>query len=81
MLDAIRRLKNDISEVVLVSHNPGITDLNNTLSDTHIDNIPTCGVVRLELPVSAWDAAQPGCARLIDFDYPKRKHGAKRSSG
>jgi phosphohistidine phosphatase len=73
VFDAIRRLKNDLSEVAIVSHNPAITDLNNLLCDTLIDNIPTCGVVRLELPVDAWDAVQPGCALLVDFDYPKRK--------
>ncbi|MBW2273946.1 MAG: histidine phosphatase family protein [Deltaproteobacteria bacterium] len=80
MFDAIRRLKSELSEVIIVSHNPGITDLNNTLCDTHIDNIPTCGVVRLELPVSGWDATEPGCARMVDFDYPKRKHPAAPSS-
>ncbi len=72
MLDTIRRLKNKLGQVAIVSHNPGITDLNNALSDTLIDNIPTCGVVRLELPIDSWDAAEPGCARLLDFDYPKR---------
>ena len=72
MFEAIRGLKDDLAEVVIVSHNPGITDLNNALCDTQIDNIPTCGVVRLELPISGWDATELGCARLLDFDYPKR---------
>lgn len=80
MLDTVRRLKNELSEVVIVSHNPGITDLNNILCNTHIDNIPTCGVVRLELDVSAWDAVAPGGANMLDFDFPKRPHTPKPSS-
>ena len=37
-----------------------------------IANIPTCGVVRLELDTDSWRAVAPGCAQLLDFDYPKR---------
>jgi phosphohistidine phosphatase len=80
MLEIIRGLKSDLAEVAIVSHNPGITDLSNALGDAQIDNIPTCGVVRLELPISGWDAAEPGCARLLDFDFPKRPHPAKPSA-
>ena len=36
-----------ISELVIVGHNPGLTDLSNELGNRYISNIPTCGYVQL----------------------------------
>ena len=71
MLDTVRRLKNELSEVVIVSHNPGITDLNNILCNTHIDNIPTCGVAVIEFPLRYWKEVGRGKGRMVHFDFPK----------
>lgn len=72
LLAVIRALPADAAHVALVAHNPGLTDLSNRLSDVHIDDIPTTGVVQLELAVEAWERVEPRCGRLLDFDYPKR---------
>lgn len=73
LLAVIRALPSDTGHAALVAHNPGLTDLSNRLSDVHIDDIPTAGVVQLELAVEAWEQVEPRCGRLLDFDYPKRK--------
>ena len=44
----------------------------NRLANADIENVPTCGVVRLEFTIDEWRLAQPGRANVIDFDYPKR---------
>jgi phosphohistidine phosphatase len=56
---------------LLVAHNPALTDLANDLANAGIDNIPTCGLVTLALPVAHWAEIQPGEAKMLAFDFPK----------
>jgi phosphohistidine phosphatase len=42
------------------------------MADADIDNIPTCGLVELNLPVEQWSDVMAGGATLVDFDYPKK---------
>ena len=72
LLAVVHDLDDALRHVALVSHNPGTTEFANALADVHIDNVPTCGIVRLELAVDHWRDAAFGCARLLDFDFPKK---------
>jgi len=79
LLSLVRSLPGDARHVMLVGHNPGLTELADTLlAKGSIINIPTSGVVRLELSSPEWAGAGPGTARLVEFDYPK-KHGEHNS--
>ena len=57
---------------MLVGHNPAITDFANGMANCSIDNIPTCGLVELSLPIDYWADIDIGMATLKDFDYPKK---------
>jgi len=59
------------SKIMMVSHNPGITDFVNSISRAEIDNIPTCGVVRLDF-TDAESAVKGLQAKLVYFEYPKK---------
>lgn len=59
--------------IILVGHNPGITDLVNQISDTRIDNMPTCGFAAIDFGVSDWSQLGRERGRLTEFLYP-RKH-------
>lgn len=75
LLSAIRELKDlrDQEEVVLLfGHNPGLTEFANALAEESIDNIPTCGIVSIELNIKKWKDATFGCGKMIFFDFPKR---------
>lgn len=61
------------ASAMLVGHNPAITEFVNTMANTDIDNIPTCGLVQLSLPIDDWSDIEFGTAKLLDFDYPKKK--------
>jgi phosphohistidine phosphatase len=73
LIRVITGLPDDCGHAFLVGHNPGLTLLANTLTGSSIDNVPTCGVVRCVLDLDTWSKTEPGCGRLIDFDYPKRR--------
>lgn len=72
LLEILRGLEAGIEHVLVVAHNPGLTDLVNLLSDAGIDNLPTCGIVSLAADIGRWGQLQPGRAQVLDFDYPKR---------
>lgn len=73
MLSLVQEQDDTVDHLALVGHNPGMTALANLLGDAGIPNVPTCGIVRLELDVEHWRDAAPGRAHLLDFDYPKKK--------
>jgi phosphohistidine phosphatase len=58
--------------LLLVGHNPGLTELvNELLPGLALDNLPTAGVVGIDLAASTWTAAARMRGRLSYLDYPK----------
>ena len=68
----IGKICSEIDEKVNVAfvfgHNPGLTNFVTYSSNLEIDNIPTCGVVVLE--ISSWKKLGKEKARAVYFDYP-----------
>ena len=75
LLRVIRGLPAEVDRAALVGHNPGFTDLANALTGGHIENVPTCGMVHLELMADTWVPADRGAAVLVFFDFPKKTGG------
>ena len=71
-LKAASLLDDGCEAAMLVGHNPAITDFVNEMAGGDIDNIPTCGLVQLCLPIDAWSEIEFSSAELVDFDYPKK---------
>lgn len=70
--EVIRALNDKYKHVAIFSHNPGITDFVNTLcSDIKIDNMPTCSIFAVEIPIDTWDKFNGAEKRFLFFDYPK----------
>lgn len=70
-LKAASLVDDHYDSAMLVGHNPAITEFANEMSGADIDNIPTCGLVELSLPIEQWSDIELGNATLVDFDYPK----------
>lgn len=71
-LKATNLLDDDCESAMLVGHNPAITEFANAMANVSIDNIPTCGVVQLQLDIETWAEAELGNAVMLEFDYPKK---------
>ena len=72
LLKSASLVDEDFESAMLVGHNPAVTEFANMIANLDIDNIPTCGLVELSLPIDTWMEIEAGLATLIDFDYPKR---------
>jgi phosphohistidine phosphatase len=67
----VKKLNNAFQTVALFSHNPGITDFVNELTETNIDNMPTCGIFAVKIDTNNW-MEFTGAAKTFWFvDYPK----------
>ncbi len=60
------------NSLMIVGHNPGLTDFANHLVPDLTDNIPTCGFVSFEIDRDDWNLDHHAETRLVVFDFPKR---------
>ncbi len=72
LMSIIQELPESAESIMIFGHNPGLTMLNNVLSDKRIDNLPTCAVAALELNISKWNEIDFGCGKELFFEYPKK---------
>jgi len=64
-------LPDEYDTVAIFGHNPGITDFVNTLSQVHVDDMPTCAVYAVAADTEQWDAFKEADIDFLFFDYPK----------
>lgn len=69
--NAIEILDNKYDTIALFSHNPGITDFVNLMTDFKIDNMPTCGVFAVSIQTKKWSDFKDSDKELLLFDFPK----------
>ena len=68
----IKQAPENTNKVMLVSHNPGITFYACAVSNADIDNIPTCGIVRIDFNIDSWKNISTVKGEVIFFEYPKK---------
>lgn len=73
ILEIVKKISDKHDVVFIFGHNPGLTDFVNRLTNTLIDNIPTCGVVACKLNIDFWKQLSWGTGNVEFFDYPKNK--------
>lgn len=71
LLDWLQQRDNHLASVVIVGHNPALTDLCNRLSQSTLANIPTCGYVQLISAAESWHELGEGSMELTGFLTPK----------
>tara|TARA_B100000809_G_C15136148_1_gene530677 strand:- start:2866 stop:3360 length:495 start_codon:yes stop_codon:yes gene_type:complete len=71
LISLINLLPNNKNEIVIIGHNPSITELSNYLTDDYIGNMPTCSIVKIELEIDNWNEIVRGIGSQIFFIYPK----------
>jgi phosphohistidine phosphatase len=75
-IKAAKRMDGSCNSAMLVGHNPAITEFVNAMTGGKgeaIEDIPTCGLVQMELEIDDWADASLGSARLVEFDFPKKQ--------
>jgi len=74
--DLIQAQDDRLKSVMLVFHNPDITYFTNSIDyDVRIDNVPTCGLVKLVTDIAQWRDWSRDNTVFEYFDYPKNLSG------
>ena len=70
IIKVLNKIDEKYNSVMIFAHNPGLTLLNNHISNNYIDNIPTCGIVALQLD-KKWTELSKNTCKFLYFEYPK----------
>lgn len=65
-------LEPGLDKVMLIGHNPAFTLAVSYFTGENIDNLPTCGLVRIDFSNKRWDLIKAGKGKLKLFEYPKK---------
>lgn len=69
--NAVENIKDKNKVVALFSHNPGITDFANKLTEEKLGDMPTCGIFAVQVDTKSWQDFQEAKKTFLFFDYPK----------
>lgn len=72
MIGIIKQMGDEISKLMLVGHNPGMTSLANTLGNDPVSNIPTSGIYCVHLDIPSWEMIRDRCGTTEFFVFPKK---------
>ncbi len=72
LLDVLAEQDTGFNNILLVGHNPGLTDFANYLVPDLTDNIPTCGYLSVNFELDNWNLKDAESVELVIYDYPKR---------
>jgi phosphohistidine phosphatase len=75
--EVILRQDDRLQSLMLVFHNPDITQFANSIDyDFHVDNLPTCALVKLSCDIAQWRDWSRANTAFDYFDFPKNASGA-----
>ena len=73
IIDVLIREGTNYNDVMIVGHNPGLTELASRICPVEIDNIPTCGIFAVDADIDEWADLANTQGTVNYFDYPKNK--------
>jgi len=63
---------NTFDAIMVVGHNPQITDVANMFSSEHISKIPTLGIVAITFDIDEWSQLDEAQGEIDFFIFPKQ---------
>jgi phosphohistidine phosphatase len=73
LLRVLQRAPDGVERLMLIGHNPGLTQLANFLCPRPgIENLQTCALVALTAKLDAWEDLGAGCAKQLLYEWPKK---------
>lgn len=71
VISMIKEIEDQYDTVFIVGHNPETTELTELMIDEYIDNVPTLGIVALNISIKHWGKIKSANVTLDFFIYPK----------
>ncbi len=74
LLDVVATQDAGFNSLMLFGHNPGLTDFANYLVPGITSNLPTSGIVSVNVDCDDWMLYDRPATELALHDYPKKRH-------
>jgi len=71
LMEVVQAILDELETVMLLGHNPGFTMLAEYLTDTQVDDMPTCSVFCVDFDVASWRDVSRGIGSRVHYDFPK----------
>ena len=71
LLKIIRNYNNDIDSLMIIAHNPGLTNFVNLMTDLELWNLPTTGLVAINFNVDSWEMIDTNNGKVFCKKFPK----------
>jgi len=71
MLNVLEVMDDEHRKVMIVGHNPSMTNFLNMLCDTSVVNMPTCAIAVVGFDIESWSDLYLAEGELLGYDYPK----------
>ena len=72
ILNMIRNYSDNFSSVMIIAHNPGLTNLINDITNIYIDNLPTTGLAEIDFNCLRWNDISSKKSNLVEIKFPKQ---------
>ena len=67
VVNFIRNLDNSLHDILIFGHNNAFTAIANNYGDEYVDNVPTCGLVKIQFETNTWENIDKGHTILTLF--------------
>ena len=74
LMEIVHEIDDRFETIMIFGHNPTITQFSNLLAGNHIDNMVTCGVVRIDMEIKSWKDTASDTGQLVWYEFPKKHH-------
>lgn len=71
LFDVFLEIPDDVNTMILVGHNPTLTDFSNIFLDHPIENLPTTGVVCISFDTNVWSDIRKSTTKTEFVIFPK----------
>lgn len=72
ILKMIMNYSEDYQSAMIIAHNPGLTNLINSITNILLDNLPTTGIAEIIFACDEWNNISLQNSNLIDLKFPKQ---------
>ncbi|MCB9080400.1 MAG: histidine phosphatase family protein [Lewinellaceae bacterium] len=71
IISLLQELPDEYKEVLIFGHNPTFTLLANSFGGPGTDNVPTCGIFRVDAAIDQWVQLSESRGRVMQYLFPK----------
>lgn len=71
IIKIISKIENNFNNIMVIGHNPGLTELINHFTDMRIYNIPTTGIIKVEFKEDKWSKISENKGKIVYKKFPK----------